>query len=228
MCKLNIKKLMKAVVAIAAVLFTIEASSQNVGVNNANPTHTLDVNGSLRIRGGNPAQGKVWVSTDAAGHGEWRYIPEMVPTIAFRIQGSGFGGASVIPPLQNIRIPFNAVILNEGGGAVGFNNQAGYSTFTAPISGLYQFTLQVCWNANDISRPGILFVRQRGADNRVITTNYYPGNSSITSPTHSLSLQLELLSGDQVWVAATHTSSSSRIIDQSSRTFFSGLLLRAY
>jgi len=54
----------------AAVLYVTSAS--NVGIGTPTPTQALDVNGSVRIRGGNPAAGSVLVSTDANGDASWQ------------------------------------------------------------------------------------------------------------------------------------------------------------
>ena len=42
----------------------------NVGIGTTNPTQKLDVNGQMRIRGGNPGEGKV-LTSDAAGLARW-------------------------------------------------------------------------------------------------------------------------------------------------------------
>jgi hypothetical protein len=53
-------------------------SGTNVGINNTNPTATLDVEGAVRIRGtggqNTPAQGRVLVSNDGQGNAVWRGI----------------------------------------------------------------------------------------------------------------------------------------------------------
>lgn len=42
-----------------------------VGVNTSYPNRELDVNGTVRIRGGNPADGKVLTATSTAGYATW-------------------------------------------------------------------------------------------------------------------------------------------------------------
>lgn len=51
-------------------LKAIELNAQNVGINTNAPTTTLDVNGTIRIRGGNPVNGNV-LATDANGLASW-------------------------------------------------------------------------------------------------------------------------------------------------------------
>ncbi len=43
----------------------------NVGIGTATPTTKLDINGLVRIRGGNPVAGNVLTATDANGNAEW-------------------------------------------------------------------------------------------------------------------------------------------------------------
>jgi hypothetical protein len=75
----------------------------NVGVGTAVPTTRLDVNGSIRIRGGNPAAGMVLTATDASGNTEWK-LPSaggqkkiIIPFAAFTPKNSnvGWSGFSV-------------------------------------------------------------------------------------------------------------------------------------
>lgn len=44
-----------------------------VGINLANPSYDLEVNGTVRIRGGNPATGKVLLADNAGGGAQWGY-----------------------------------------------------------------------------------------------------------------------------------------------------------
>jgi hypothetical protein len=44
----------------------------NTGIGTSAPTAKLDLNGSLRIRGGNPAAGSVLTSIDANGNAVWK------------------------------------------------------------------------------------------------------------------------------------------------------------
>ena len=51
----------------------IPGSSQNIGIGTMEPTQKLDINGSIRIRGGSPGDGKV-LTSDADGVGSWQEI----------------------------------------------------------------------------------------------------------------------------------------------------------
>lgn len=48
--------------------------SGNMGIGTAKPTAMLDVNGLVRIRGGNPKAGYAYTSDDANGNGKWAEI----------------------------------------------------------------------------------------------------------------------------------------------------------
>lgn len=48
-----------------------DSTSAQIGIGTANPTATLDVNGTLRVRGGSPGAGKV-LTSDASGNASWR------------------------------------------------------------------------------------------------------------------------------------------------------------
>ena len=49
-------------------------SANNVGISTASPTQKLDVNGTVRIRGGNPVKGAV-LTSDSIGNASWQLAP---------------------------------------------------------------------------------------------------------------------------------------------------------
>ncbi len=50
-------------------------SDGDVGIQTSTPTADMDINGSIRIRGGSPAAGKVLVAADASGNANWQNLP---------------------------------------------------------------------------------------------------------------------------------------------------------
>lgn len=51
---------------------TVDTNNNRLGVGTTSPAATLDVNGTVRIRGGNPGAGKVLTLVDPSGSAEWR------------------------------------------------------------------------------------------------------------------------------------------------------------
>ena len=71
--------------SILGILITLSSYAQNVGINTtlaSPPTNTLDVNGTLRVRGGTPGAGKV-LTSDANGVGSWTTSSANYPRISY-------------------------------------------------------------------------------------------------------------------------------------------------
>jgi hypothetical protein len=79
------------------------STAGNLGIGTSTPTARLDVNGQIRIRGGNPQPGFVLTATDANGNAEWRINPKSGTRVlylshpAFLPSNSVFGYATVTP-----------------------------------------------------------------------------------------------------------------------------------
>ncbi|TVR76281.1 MAG: hypothetical protein EA412_13855 [Chitinophagaceae bacterium] len=58
----------------------IKGGSGNVGIGLTNPQSTLDINGEIRIRGGNPAAGRV-LTSDANGNAVWEDIGALIDEV---------------------------------------------------------------------------------------------------------------------------------------------------
>jgi len=54
--------------------FSINPLGGNVGIGTIDPTQSLDINGKIRIRGGNPGAGKVLICLDDEGNAVWSEI----------------------------------------------------------------------------------------------------------------------------------------------------------
>jgi hypothetical protein len=88
----------KIIICILLLTFSATNFAQNIGINTTMPTNTLDVNGTLRIRGGAPGANKV-LTSDANGVGSWANPPS-----AFALPYSGTGnflGASGLFKIEN-------------------------------------------------------------------------------------------------------------------------------
>ena len=70
---------------IIGILITLSNYAQNIGINTtpaSPPTNTLDINGTLRVRGGTPGTGKV-LTSDANGVGSWTTSSANYPRISY-------------------------------------------------------------------------------------------------------------------------------------------------
>jgi hypothetical protein len=75
----------KIILSLFGILTVLTNYAQNIGVNttpSSPPTNTLDVNGTLRVRGGSPGVGKVLIS-DANGVGTWTTSSANYPRITY-------------------------------------------------------------------------------------------------------------------------------------------------
>jgi len=117
------------------------ATSKNIGIGTTNPTTNLDVNGTIRVRGGTPGNGQV-LTSDANGLASWEPVPQSalyatilpnqnIPTgintkLNFRIN----------PTPDNAALEFNDF-------ATGFNNATGEFTVPANEGGVYSIETDV-------------------------------------------------------------------------------------
>ena len=67
----------------------MDASENRVGIATAAPTSTLDVNGTVRIRGGSPAVGHVLTATSTAGTASWQPALPIGSIVAWHKNGGG-------------------------------------------------------------------------------------------------------------------------------------------
>lgn len=64
------------IVQMLATIIPFFAVGQNVGIGTNTPTQKLDINGSIRIRQGNPGNGKV-LASDASGNASWQLMESL-------------------------------------------------------------------------------------------------------------------------------------------------------
>lgn len=76
----------------------VDASTNRIGINTTGPTTTLDVNGTVRIRGGAPQEGAVLMSTDANGNATWATAGYgLVPIGSIVAWHGNMGGVPTLP-----------------------------------------------------------------------------------------------------------------------------------
>lgn len=120
---------------ICIVSEPLAPASANTGINTRYPSAGLDVNGTMKIRGGTPGANKV-LTSDAVGNASWKPIPSQAPTqVSF--------GAYILPTSAPLITCCSFTKLNfaqtEEAGVANLN--AG--TFTAPETGMYHFDAAV-------------------------------------------------------------------------------------
>lgn len=199
-----------------------------LGIGTTTPTTSLDINGSLRIRGGIPAAGKV-LTSDANGLASWQ-----TPATAISIKATkatinlnmGLSNASYTTlPLQD----------NNSGGfddLDGFDNNTFSFAVTASTAGTYLITGQVTWdivNTYSGEKDFVLEIRNGSstlATNRMIS-EYLSTFIQSTQRSQQISSVVKLSAGQQISLAALQrTGIHQNILTGESLTYLN--LIRLY
>ncbi|XP_060561131.1 complement C1q tumor necrosis factor-related protein 5-like [Ruditapes philippinarum] len=108
---------------------------------------------------------------------------------------------------------FTKSVINEG---TGYDTSTGI--FTAPIGGLYQFSVHTCSNPANFACIDLVL------EDKVITAGSYYDKVYYSGSTVGALVRVK--SGEQVWVKATSSASNSRLYQDSYRmNTFSGILV---
>ncbi|HSK12591.1 MAG TPA: hypothetical protein VK907_05215 [Phnomibacter sp.] len=157
-----------------------------VGIGTTAPTTLLDLNGTIRIRGGNPLVGATLTTSDANGNAVWGR------PYAFKAAGSTDGNTITIPNLVWTKVLFNTIALYN----VGLGWQPINSQFVALEKGIYHFDATIPWDATS-TFVNARIVRSRNGVITSLTRSVYQF-SGIKSMV--LSTDADLLQNDIVWV----------------------------
>jgi hypothetical protein len=211
--------------------FVMNVNNGNIGIGTAEPTRTLDINGNLRWRGGNPKKGSVLSSIDNQGNAFW------AEPHAFSVGGTVDNVPFLIENLTWTKVFFNQT--------TAYNAGAGYipaeAEYEVQENGIYHFKSVITF----LEKANKHSIRIRMRRNGVVSTigeiyhegffyhqSFFGNNTGLGNfddPMH-ISVQALLLAGDSVWVEAfidIHESggSNTNISQESSRTWFMGKLI---
>lgn len=183
------------------------ADNGNVGIDMVDPVAKLDINGTLKIRGGGPGVGKI-LTSDADGLASWE--PNAAPNSGFKAV-VGAGGFNVSSSANTTLI----FTLKDYDDPVAFFS----STFTAPSTGLYHFDALLHWSISAVGFPTeyIMYMVVNGAQRHGSILDLPAGASGFRP--QALSTDIKLTAGDNVEIVVFQNSG----ILQSIIGLFSGI-----
>jgi len=218
---------------------TMNVVNGHVGIGNSNPGASLDVNGTLRFRGGNfphlPATGAVLTSVDDEGNTQWQR-PVLFKT-------NGLAAELAVPAWQWKKIMFNIGTEVNQGLHYDFIN----SLFNAPVKGFYHFDAKVYILSSVLKNYIRLVVVRNGVvvrefrDQELVCDEYCAnkhvsdfkdlGWADIAYKSLSVSVGTLLEKGDQVWVEVYRSAhedienGGTWVLNAASTTWFNGYLV---
>jgi hypothetical protein len=180
--------------------------------------NALEVSGKLKIAGNGqaPAAGKV-LTSDANGNATWE------GAVAFSMVGARSDAAGDFAHNTERKVPFLTEVYDLANNYVdSYGTPA--STFTVPVTGMYHFDVQVGWlNSSADGQYTIRLYRLRNGVQSSMAANsmhdaYFVQNS--------ISIDVMLQAGDQVYVGAWQNSGNTQFVNWGSGdTRFSGRLV---
>ena len=177
----------------------------------------LQVDGKIKIAGNgqSPAVGKI-LTSDASGNATWQ------GAIAFLAKGVKAGSEGVAEGIRR-KVPFRWKIYDLGNNFTS-SEISPYSTFTAPVNGIYHFDVKVSWiNSSSGSLYTGLVRRRNGVEEDIATCFTY---SPVDYWEQSISIDVDLVPNDEVYVMVKQFVSANIDLDYSvDQTYFSGRLV---
>lgn len=203
---------MKLLSLLLAASLPLVICAQHVGIGTNSPTAPLDVNGTVRIRGGNPAEGAV-LTSDANGNASWQSKSQ--PSL-----GAGLAAFQVLPKSSLEKVKFvvstgydeSHVQFNTFGSA--YNNTT--HEFTVPDNGggLYEVNTSLVIGVNTGSQSEAYTIQtmlmlERGGMMRQAGYSSTVVPPAIAFQTVPIQRRLQLLPGDKLYVRVIHGITSS-------------------
>ncbi len=182
----------------------------------------LEVSGRFKISGNDqsPALGKV-LTSDADGNASWQ------GAIAFCSRSTQSGGASEFTSGVEKKIPFLTEEYDYGNN-YNPSTASPYSTFTAPVKGIYHFDIKIVWFDGDGGAGHIKLKTVFNGVSKVVTQDLAYFNNNFTQ--NNINTDVSLEAGTQVYVTATQNTGSTihlatNDLDGSGYPSFSGRLV---
>ena len=167
----------------------------NIGIGTITPAAKLDINGQLRIQGGAPAAGYV-LTSDVNGLASWQPVAGQGTAFRGGIAAGGFNISS--------NTTTNLIFITED-----YDDANAFFTgnFVAPSNGLYHFDVAITWNVINVAVQAqyFIFLRTDGTD-RHGSVMQLPANPGNGARTQAFSMDVKLLAGQTVTVAAQQNS----------------------
>jgi hypothetical protein len=183
---------------ICIVCEPIAGNTAKTGINTQFPSAALDINGTMKIRGGSPGANKV-LTSDALGNASWQPIP--VPplnNVAFGVYAYSAPGQS-IPSSVFTKILFNEI---EEAGATNVSS----GVFTAPVTGVYHFDASAAFPLSNSTSAAIRIVVKNGA---TVIRNYETRENNLptsSETTLAVAATIQLTAGYTVEVQLYHNA----------------------
>ena len=192
------------------------ATTGAVGIGIQNPDNLLDVNGTLKIRSGNPGLNKV-LTSDAYGVAAW-VSPAAPPPVFDPIP---FKGTNSFNHIVSSGVS-SALTLDIEEYDYGSNFSSG--TFTAPADGIYHFDATVYWNLSGITSVTnlSLFLTVAGLTMHAITYKIPVGTTGDYVETISADLSLTASQTVQIKVFQNSGIAQTVICSPAKFTYFNG------
>lgn len=208
------------------IYFTEPLSTKNVGIGTQNPNAILDVNGNIKIRGGNPAPGK-FLGTDDDGLAAWQTLP--APALAPGIvTTSGFCGGIDATQLSSMgsnityTLPFSETeqppyTFDEG------NNLSAAGSYTVPSTGFYHFEFTMRYIPPGLATQNGLFFTQLMINGTSVLRFYNRIVNGQEIPlTVDGSANLKVQAGDVISLRQSQTSGQTLTVFNGIESRFSG------
>jgi hypothetical protein len=202
-------------------------SSSGVGVSAASSTgYALETSGKVKIAGGNtnPSAGAVLTSVDASGNAVWK--PKQV---AFRAYGVRTSQTPIYNQWKRVHYALEDFDFGNNFNILTNDNpDNNASVFTAPVSGVYQFSVSAYVRGvfgGDIGYASLVMrMGRNGANTNLFETLGYDTytNAAIDAydeATFAGSVTVKLVAGDKIWVELQILGTEAFIVNDVSNVF---------